>query len=38
MMYYLALSAYPKWLFLVDDDGKHQAMDVRVGKAVDVVG
>jgi len=38
MMYYLGLSAYPKWLFTIDDNCKHKAVTVRVGNAVDVVG
>jgi hypothetical protein len=38
MLYYLGLVVYPKWLFTIDDKGENVAMDVRVGKAVDVVG
>lgn len=38
MMYYLALAAYPKWLFTLDEEGEAKQTEVRVGKAVDVVG
>lgn len=37
-MLYLGLAAYPRMLFAVDENGENQAIDIRVGQAVDVVG
>lgn len=38
MFYYLALAAYPRMLFTVDEDVKPLPISVRVGQAVDMVG
>ncbi len=38
MLLYLGLSAYPKWLFTIDEKGEDKPVEVRVGNAVDVVG
>ncbi len=38
MILYLGLSAYPKWLFTLKENGEEQQTEVRVGNAVDVVG
>ena len=37
-MYYLGVSFYPKMLFILDQDLKELAVNVRVGQTVDVVG
>jgi 26S proteasome regulatory subunit N1 len=38
MILYLGLSAYPKWLFTLKENGEEEQTEVRVGNAVDVVG
>jgi len=38
MILYLGLSAYPKWLFTIDENDEDKDIEIRVGNAVDVVG
>ena len=37
-LFYLGLSIYPKFLFILDKDLKNVKVDVRVGQKVDTVG
>jgi 26S proteasome regulatory subunit N1 len=38
LLYYIALSVYPKMLFFLDEDLKEMKVNVRVGQAIDTIG
>lgn len=38
ILYYLAVSLYPRWLFTIDENLENFPITVRVGQAVDTVG